>query len=357
MRHVRRFGWVLALSVAPCACSSTSGGSSAAKTDEQWKGDVTTAMHASILGDIDALVKASEDLAAAAPTPAGRGWDRAADAAAIAEMKAAWGRAREAYEHVEGAVAPIFPDIDASIDERYDGFLETLGPAGDPDPFDDQGVTGMHTIERILWSDTIPARVVEREKTVPGYREATIPKTEAEAVAFKTKLAAKLVADVKSLQAQWEPAKIDVASAFDGLVGLMNEQREKVSNASEGAEESRYSQLTMRDIRANLEGTKKIYAVFVPWIASKDGGKDVDAKVGAAFGRLDALYGAVPGDAIPAPPPTWRAESPSPDDLGTPFGKLYAGVSAEADTTKPASAVAAMNAGGRLLGFPGFVHE
>lgn len=47
------------------------------------------------------------------------------DAAAIDGMKESWAKARTAYEHIEGAIAPLFPDIDAAIDERYDGFLET----------------------------------------------------------------------------------------------------------------------------------------------------------------------------------------------------------------------------------------
>ena len=76
-------------------------------------------------------------------------------------MKAAWVRARTAYEHVEGAIAPIFPELDAAIDERYDGFLADIGPTGDANLFDGTGVTGMHGIERILYSDSIPANVVD----------------------------------------------------------------------------------------------------------------------------------------------------------------------------------------------------
>ena len=52
---------------------------------------------------------------------------RPTDAAAIAAMKDAWKRRRIAYEHVEGATAPIFPDVDVSMDARYDDFLAMLG--------------------------------------------------------------------------------------------------------------------------------------------------------------------------------------------------------------------------------------
>lgn len=353
MRSIHRLAFATAAALLVPACSSSDGGSSpsAGESDAQFKQSVTTAMHDSILVDIQALKKATDDLAAAAPVTTGRGWDRTLDAPAIASMKEAWSRARAAYEHVEGALAPIFPDIDASIDERYDGFLETLGDAGDPDPFDDQGVTGLHAVERILWADAIPETVVAFEKTLPGYQAARIPATEAEAQALKTKLCAKLAADVASLEAQWTPAKIDIGSAYQGLVGLMNEQKEKVNNAAEGAEESRYSQETMRDIRNNLEGTRKIYLVFQPWITSKQGGAAHDQTILRGFDQLTALYGTIKGDAIPTPPATWSAENPSPADLQTSFGILYSGVKSAADAQTDASVVGAMNGVAGLLGF------
>jgi len=65
------------------------------------KSQVASAMQASMVGDLMALHQASIDLQAAAPTPAGRGWDATVDAAAIAAMKAAWVRARTAYEHAK----------------------------------------------------------------------------------------------------------------------------------------------------------------------------------------------------------------------------------------------------------------
>jgi len=357
MRSFPRHAFFLAMSVLVPACSSSEEGASSgapsqpAKSEEQWKQEVTTAMHDSILVDIQAHRKATEDLAAAAPTPTGRGWDRTLDAAAIASMKEAWSRARATYEHVEGALAPIFPDIDASIDERYDGFLETLGAAGDANPFDDAGVTGLHAVERILWSDAIPAPVLAFEKTLPGYQAAWLPATEQEALELKSKLCAKLAADAASLEAQWTPAKIDIGSAYQGLVGLMNEQKEKVNNAAEGAEESRYSQETMRDIRNNLEGTRKIYTVFQPWIASKQGGSARDTTIVRGFEQLTTLYAGVQGDAIPSPPATWSAETPSASDLGTPFGVLYSGVKSAADATSDSSVVGAMNGVAELLGF------
>src|SRR5262249_2229452 len=129
---------------------------------------------------------------------------------------------------MKNAVAPIFPDTDAAIDARYDDFLTALGGAGDRDLFDDQGVTGMHGIERILFSDRIPAKAVDFEKTLPGYVPAAFPSTAAEAAEFKNELAQRMVDDVVALQSAWQPAAIDIGAAFQGLVSLMNEQREKV---------------------------------------------------------------------------------------------------------------------------------
>jgi iron uptake system component EfeO len=320
-------------------------------TDAEQRAKAVQAMHDALLVDVQALSKAVADLKDAAPTPADRGWDKTLDAAAITSMRAAWVRARTAYEHIEGALAPLFPDIDTAIDARYDDFLAML-PSGDTYLFDDKGVTGMHAVERVLYADVIPARVVTFEMSLQGYVAAAMPATAQEAADFKNKLCAKLVADTTTLLGEWTPAKIDVAIAYSGLVSLVEEQREKVVKASTSEEESRYSQRTMTDLRDNLAGTKTAYAVFQPWLLTKaNGGADLDRDILAGFGRLDAAYSMVQGEAIPAPPPTWSAEMPSAADLMTPFGQLYASVSAQVDRTKPDSVVAKLDTAGTLLGF------
>jgi iron uptake system component EfeO len=329
-------------------CSSSSSG----KSDADYQADVVSGMHDSLATDLDDLVAASTDLQNAAPTPAGRGWDAAQDAAAIAAMKAAWIRARTAYEHIEGAIAPIFPDIDASIDARYDDFMASLGPTGDANLFDDQGVTGLHAVERIMWADATPASVVTFEKALPGYKAAAFPASEKEAADFKALLCAKVVTDAKTLHDQWQPAKIDIAIAFQGLISLMNEQREKVTKASTNEEESRYSQRTMADIRDNLDGTQKIYALFETWLVTKS--PDTDQKLWAGFQTLHGVYASVQGDAIPQPPATWSAETPSAADLQTPFGQLYSKVKSAVDPNTDGSIVFEMNAAAGLLGFPRF---
>jgi iron uptake system component EfeO len=346
--------------VAAAAClpafAAGCGGDSSGPTDEA---GVAKAMQASLTADLTELHKAAMDLQAAAPS--GHAWSATGDAAAITAMKAAWVRARTAYEHVEGAIAPIFPELDAAVDERYDGFLADIGPTGDANLFDGTGVTGMHGIERVLYSESIPANVVAFEMSLPGYKAAAFPATAEEADAFKNGLAAQLVTDTQTLLDQWtQGAAPDVSGAFQGLIGLMNEQQEKVNNAATGEEESRYSQRTMADLRANLDGTSKIYGLFRGWLKTKPAagaapsGTAVDASITAGMNDLGTLYGMITGDAIPPPPATWSAENPSTEDLATPFGMLYQAVSDAADPADPDSVVGQMDQAAMLLGIPGF---
>ena len=352
---------ILILLASPLACSSAA---HSTKSDADEAADVTRGMHDSIGAELAGLRRAAADLRDAAPLTQGRGWDETADAAALAAMREAWQRARTAYEHVEGAVAPIFPDIDASIDARYDDFLAALGGQGDTALFDDQGVTGMHALERILYAPRTPARTKDFERTLPGYVAAAYPSTAAEAADFKNRLATRLVTDVDTLIAQWQPAKIDLASSFQGLVALMNEQREKVNKAATGEEESRYSQRTLADLRGNLAGTEAIYAIFRPWVVSKtsaaDPAKDgptCDAAIARGFAALHAAYDANAGDAIPETPASWSSQAPLAGDLATPFGQLFVTVQSAVDPTRAGSVVDEMNHEAALLGFPRFVES
>ena len=354
---------IAAVSLVLLACSSNDSSAPAAtppgptpmaNTDDQFKADVTTKMQMTFLVELQTLHQAAIDIQTAAPAPTGRGWDPVQDAAAITTMKDAWRRARIAYEHIEGAVAPLFPDVDAAIDARYDDFLSQLASqGGDSDLFDDKGVTGMHAVERILYVDTTPSYVVDFEKVLSGYKPAARPATEQEAAEFKTKLCARLVTDTKTLVDQWTPATIDIATAYAGLVALMTEQREKVNKAATGEEESRYSQLTLADIHGNLDGTRTAYALFEPWILAR-GGSMQDMAIKAGFDALQVAYDANMGDAIPQPPPTWSAEQPSAADLMSPFGKLYTSVRAAADPNNTASVVSEMDSAADLLGFKRF---
>jgi iron uptake system component EfeO len=346
--------------------------SSKPSSDTAHREAVIVGMRTVFVSDLANLVSFSQMLQTAAPTSTARGWDVAADADAIAAMKVAWTGCRAAYEHLEGATAPLFPDIDATIDTRYDDFLAAL-PGGDPYLFDDLGVTGMHAIERILFSSVTSARVVSYEATLPGDVASAFPGTAREASDFKTLLVGKQIADAQALQTGWENApSYDLGAVFQGLVSLMGEQQEKIDRASTSQEESRYAQTTLLDIRNNLAGTERVYALFQPWIQSKSGvtfegdtgdpgatqdGKTIDAAIEAGFAALQTLYDSIQGDAVPLPPDSWSSVNPTATDLATPYGTLYEGVHQAVDPNQPGSIVAQMNAAAVLLDFPQFVAE
>src|SRR5262249_55052923 len=158
--------------------------------------------------------------------------------------------------------------LDFSTDARYEGYLAE-GP--DADLFDDNGVTGVHAVERVLWSDVIPERVRVFESGLPGYRAAAFPATEAEAASFKQKLCARLATDAETMRSQFAPLALDPAAAFRGVIGSMGEQVEKANKAATGEEESRYAQYTPADMRANVEAGIAIYGEFRPWLLASGG--------------------------------------------------------------------------------------
>ena len=343
----------LALSTLPLvAC----GGDDGSKSDTEFKADVTKGMHDSIGLELANLKTAAEALQAAAPT---HRWDATTDAAAITAMKAAWKDTRVAYEHVEGATAPLFGSFDNSMDARYDDFLDGnaggAGSGGDPTPFDSTGITGMHAIERILFSAAIPANVTTYESHLTGYAVASFPTTDADAMTFKTGICQRLIDDAGMLHDQWVTANIDIGASYQGLVALMNEQKEKVDKASLGEEESRYSQITLFDLRNNLAGTKAIYQNFRPWVAARTDVNDQDSMIEVGFTHLEADYNSDPGDSLPPVPATWSSDTPTPTDLATPFGTLWQSVHAAVNPGSAGSVVFEMNAVAMALGLEQFV--
>ena len=245
------------LVVGPAACGS------GAKSEGELKSDIVSMMHTLMLGELQDLNRAAIDLQAAAPPTFSLGWDPAKDSGAqIDAMKEAWTRTRLHWERAEGPIAPMFSDLDAAIDSRYEDMLQAL-PAGDPDPFDGQGMIGMHAIERILYAPG-PMAVADHEKTVAGanYAAAAWPTSDAQAAEFKNGLCQRLVNDTQLLLNQWKTKSIDLAAVFTGLTGLISSQAEKVGLAAMDQQESRYSQTTMADLRSNLAGTRAVYDLF-----------------------------------------------------------------------------------------------
>ncbi len=333
--------------VAPVACGS------GAKSEGQLKADIVTMMHALMLGELQGLNQAAIDLQAAAPAT---GWDPVQDSgAAIDAMKEAWTRTRLHWERAEGPVAPMFSDLDVAIDSRYEDMLMALGSAGDPDPFDGQGMVGMHAIERILYAPG-PQAVADREALIAGSAQAAWPTSDPQAAEFKNGLCQRLVTDTQALLDQWKTKTIDLAAVFSGLTGLISSQSEKVGLAAVDQQESRYSQTTMTDLRSNLDGTRQVYDLFETWLGTKVYGTTLDMNARAAFDRLEGQYNSIAGNAIPDPPPDWT-NPPSAADTVTPFGALYIAVTNETDPTRSGSAVDTMNRVALALGLPEFTGQ
>lgn len=299
--------------------------------------------------ELDHLVEAVEALQAAAPEPDDDGWNATDDADAVNRMRHSWHEARVAYERVEGAIAVLFPELDASTDERYDGFIETTA---DSNLFDGEGVTGVHAIERILWADAHPDEVIAFEMGLSNYVPATFPTDRAQATAFRDELAARLVADVHRMRDELATLTLDPATAYGGVLGSIAEQLEKVELAQTGEQESRYARHTLADMRANLEGGAAIFSAFEPWLRSLDGGDAAADAVLDGMARVDAAYAELSGDALPPVPETWSSAMPTADDLATPYGSLHAKLTAETDLDDPGSLLSAMVAAADLMDLP-----
>jgi iron uptake system component EfeO len=194
--------------------------------------------------------------------------------------------------------------------------------------------------------------VVAFESSLPGYMAASFPTTMAQAAEFRDGLAMRLVSDAQAMRDMFKPLALDTASAFRGVIGSIAEQVEKITLASTGEEESRYSQHTLADMRANLEGGKRTYDSFRSWVRSISGGTDLDADIMTGFGRVETLYQGVTGEALPPVPDGFDPTAPTATQLATPYGVIFAGLSTEANPDDPNSLVSKMVAAADLLGIP-----
>ena len=272
-------------------------------------------------GEIDALARAAEEIRAAAPEPDADGWSIEHDRASIEAMRAAWRRARVAYEHVEGAIAILFPETDAAIDGRFEREAELHLDAR---PFDASGFVGMHAIERILWSDAIPPAVVVFEQPLVGYVVPRTPRDADEARAFRDELCAHLVARVRGMQRALGPVALDNATAWRGIEGSIEEQSEKVLLGTTGQDESRYAAITLADMRANLEGARAVLRAFGPVMAAHPEAEAHRAPIEAGLAELERTYDAIEGDALPDAPTSFDPDRPSETDGATPYGRVFA---------------------------------
>jgi iron uptake system component EfeO len=341
LRLLRRSCSALALTGALAFSAASCG----PPTSAQLEADAQRDVKAMITTQLGALRQAAVDLQNAAPS--GHAWGQA-DAAQIEQMRAAFFRTRVAYESIEGALAVLFPDTDHAIDARYDDFLSDDGP--DADLFDGHGVTGMHAIERILWSDQPHDDVVAYESRLTGYVAARYPQTAQEADEFKTGLCAQLVSDLDDMTRSFQPLTLDSAAAFRGVIGSLQEQVEKITLAASSQDESRYARNTLADMRANLQGGLDTFHLFRTWLVTVQGNEDLATRIEARFAAVKAGYDAIPGAALPLPPAGYNPDMPSAEDAATPYGQLRAMLETESNQDHDGSLVNEMNAAAQAMG-------
>lgn len=293
--------------------------------------------------EVGALHEAVSGMCATAPTDAA-GWEGGEGNERRARMRLRWAAARNAYEHVEGAIAILFPELDHSMDGRYEHSVE-LTP--DPDPFDGTGFTGMHAIERILWADRVTSDVVRFEEALRGYTPARAPATDEEATRFREGLCARLVEDTERMQRQLAPLALDHQTAWRGVQGSIEEQAEKVALSATGQDESRYAQRTLADMRANLEASRAVLDAYAPLIAQHDDARPHVDAVRAHLARLETAYG-TEGDALPPVPEGFDPDAPSDDA----YGQLHALLAEQSDPEVDGSLAHHLRAAGLAMGIP-----
>jgi iron uptake system component EfeO len=321
------------------------------KTNVDYQASSVAKVQTYVSSELTKLTTAAQALQKAAPEPDDDGWNEDDDADAVAAMRKAWSQARDAYERVEGSIAVLFVALDVSTDERYDGFIEKKP---DDNLFDDKGVTGVHGVERILWANSAPQRVIDFESGLEGYTKAAFPATKQEAADFKNKLCALLVTDTGMMRDRIKTNALDSQSAFWGMIGSLGEQSEKTTLAAQGEDESRYAQHTLADMRANLEGARAVFEAFKPWIEdTSDHAKAIDS----GLNEIKAAYSDITGPALPEVPAKFDPDEPSADDLATPYGKLWQLLNEKTDPNDAQSLVSIMADAADSMGIVGISEE
>lgn len=169
---------------------------------------------------------------------------QAVKAGDLERARALYAGSRVGYERIE-PIAELFSDLDVSMDARADDF-----EAGEKDP----AFRGFHRIEYALWEENSTDAV-----------GAT---------------ADRLLADVKDLQGRIDALTFPPQVVVGGAAVLM----EEVAATKISGEEDRYSHTDLWDIRANVDGSRKIYDLVRPLL----GDAAFTAKVDANFATVDA---------------------------------------------------------------------
>jgi iron uptake system component EfeO len=341
-----RLWWSAALSLGLLVGCNTDG-NRAVLADAASEEQALSAAKALIQSRFDDFAAAAKALRAAAPAPDHDGWNAVDDAASLAAMRAAWLKARAAYTTVEIPASTLFPELHGGLDSDYD---DLLAEGADPSPFDDHGVIGLQAVERILWSDAVPAHVDAHESALENNFIARFPRDAGEAKQIETKLFGRLADDAEALRDGFRAANLDAGAAYSMTTRSLQEQLGQLEEAGKGEAKSRYAGVSLANLRVDLAATRATYAVFRPWILLKSGGEHTDEEIAKGFERLASAYDTAPGDELPLPPAGWAAADPSDDLLATPFGRLFAAARDEAEPAVDGTLCFEMIEGAGLLG-------
>lgn len=154
----------------------------------------------------------------------------AVKAGKVDEAKALYAPTRMSYEAIE-PIAELFSDLDVSMDARADDYEK-----GEKDP----AFTGFHRLEYGLW-------VKGDEAELDEYAD-------------------RLLADVKELHERIAGLTFPPDKVVGGAAVLM----EEVAATKISGEEDRYSHTDLWDIKANVDGSKKIFELVRPLLNDED---------------------------------------------------------------------------------------
>ena len=171
----------------------------------------------------------------------------ALNAGSVARAQALFGPTRLHYESIE-PVAESFGNLDTDIDARVN------------DVSNIKQWQGFHRIEQILWE----------QHTTKG----TAP------------YAAKLMADVNTLNRKLQTIRLQPAQLANGAVELMNE----VANSKITGEEDRYSHTDLSDFVGNLSGSRAAFDLLRPALKQTGNAplaKTIDERFAAVQTSLD----------------------------------------------------------------------
>ncbi len=144
--------------------------------------------------------------------------------------RALYAPTRMNYEAIE-PVAELFNDIDGAVDSRADDHEKKE---------DDPGFIGFHRLEYGLWV----------KNSTEGLTET----------------ADKLLVDVKDLNERIAKLTFPPEKVVGGAADLMQE----VAKTKISGEEDRYSHTDLWDFKANFDGSRKIFDLVKPLLATKD---------------------------------------------------------------------------------------